>query len=172
MLIQPSDLFLKLQTEKNIGPSGKNPDNSSFDGTAPNKLRCFPPWTCPNLGRSLAFPEGTCLVDDAPSLKECPPQGLVDLMRLSPNWHQAATRSEPRRMRGSCTTRNLVAVFSIDPLCVQTPGFMLPLCCCLKSVKEPAGHWSQEGWSNVPKVTRLLEAAGFAPILYLQNECM
>lgn len=69
MLIQPSDLFLKLQTEKNIGPSGKNPDNSSFDGTAPNKVRCFPPWTCPNLGRSPAFPEGTCLVDDAPSLR-------------------------------------------------------------------------------------------------------
>lgn len=42
MLIQPSDLFLKLQTEKNIGPSGKNPDNSSFDGTATNKFRYFP----------------------------------------------------------------------------------------------------------------------------------
>lgn len=51
------------------------------------------PWTYPNLGRSPAFPEGTCLVDDALSLKhmeEAPWETCRSPVRWSSIAHQTA----------------------------------------------------------------------------------
>lgn len=80
--------FLKAQTEKNIGPSGQNPDNSSFDGTAPKKFRCFPE-LIQTLGGLLLFrrEHAWWMMHQVWNTWRMPSVGtLGSYESLSPNW--------------------------------------------------------------------------------------
>lgn len=131
MLIQPSDLFLKLQTEENIGPSGKNPDNASFDGTATNKFRCLPPLNLSKPWAVSCFSGGNMLAGWCSKFEthgECPPWGLLGLLwGYVPVVYQAAMKSEPCRKHGSCVNWTFV---SEPMLCASS---VLPHLVCTRS---------------------------------------